>query len=131
MIDNPFAALSASIPAEVMQAYVVLMVILVAAGTIIDVIHKKSARYFFENAKKAEASRTRKVPGGESADQLNERLFHVEAGILPGRLCDMARRGEHGPLGSMARFSFGPLPPGQCDADMELMSRALARAGQA
>jgi hypothetical protein len=67
MIDNPFAALSATIPAQAMQIYVLLMIVLVAAGTLIDIIHKKSAKYFFENAKRAEASRTRKVPQGEKA----------------------------------------------------------------
>jgi hypothetical protein len=41
------------------------MFILVVAGTLLDVIHKKSAKYFFENAKKAEAARTRKVGGAE------------------------------------------------------------------
>jgi hypothetical protein len=31
-----------------MQAYVVLMVLLVIGGTLLDVVHKKSAKYFFE-----------------------------------------------------------------------------------
>ncbi|WP_018863255.1 MULTISPECIES: hypothetical protein [Thioalkalivibrio] len=48
-----------------MQWYVVLMVILVAAGTILDMMHKRSATYFFENAKKAEKNATRTVSGGE------------------------------------------------------------------
>ncbi|MFO8002789.1 adenylyl-sulfate reductase [Thioalkalivibrio sp.] len=48
-----------------MQAYVVLMVILVAGGTIFDMIHKKNAKYFFENAKKAQKNASRSVGGGE------------------------------------------------------------------
>ena len=64
---NPFAELSASIPAYVMQAYVVVMVLFVIGGTVLDMIHKKSAKYFFENAKKAEKSATRTVSGGEKA----------------------------------------------------------------
>jgi hypothetical protein len=63
--SNPFAELAAVIPPAVMQAYVVLMVILVAGGTIFDMIHKKNAKYFFENAKKAQRSATRTVGGGE------------------------------------------------------------------
>jgi hypothetical protein len=63
--SNPFAELAAVIPPAVMQAYVVLMVILVAGGTILDMIHKKNAKYFFENAKKAQQSATRSVGGGE------------------------------------------------------------------
>ena len=44
---NPFAELSAAIAPAVMQGYVVLMIILVVAGTLFDVIHKGSAKYFF------------------------------------------------------------------------------------
>ena len=43
---NPFADLSAFISPAVMQPYIVVMGILVAAGTIYDVLHKKSAQYF-------------------------------------------------------------------------------------
>jgi hypothetical protein len=63
--NNPFAELSASIPESVMQAYVVLMFLLVIGGTVLDMLHKKSAQYFFENAKKAEKSAKRTVTGGE------------------------------------------------------------------
>jgi hypothetical protein len=63
--SNPFAELAAVIPPSVMQAYLVLMVILVAGGTILDVLHKKSARYFVENAKRAQQNATRSVGGGQ------------------------------------------------------------------
>ena len=46
---NPFAELSATVSPAVMQAYVVLMIVLVAAGTLFDIVHKGSARYFFDN----------------------------------------------------------------------------------
>ncbi len=62
---NPFAELAAMISPEVQQAYVILMVILVIGGTIIDMAHKKSAKYFFENSKKAEKAAKRTVSGGE------------------------------------------------------------------
>ncbi len=62
---NPFSELSGFISPMAMQAYVILMVIMVAGGTILDTIHKKSAKYFFENAKKAEKSARRSVSGGE------------------------------------------------------------------
>ena len=64
---NPFTELAASIGAEAMQVYVILMAIAVVAGVIFDVVHKKSAAYFFENAKKAEKSAKRTVSGGEKA----------------------------------------------------------------
>ena len=64
---NPFAELSASIPVYVMQAYVVVMVLFVIGGTVLDMLHKKSAQYFFENAKKSEKNAKRTVSGGEKA----------------------------------------------------------------
>lgn len=64
-ISNPFSELSASISPTIMQAYVVLMVLLVIGGTILDMIHKKSAQYFFENAKKSQKRAKRSVGGGE------------------------------------------------------------------
>ncbi len=63
--SNPFAELAAVIPPAAMQLYVVLMVILAAGGTILDILHKKSAKYFFENAKKSQENATRTVSGGE------------------------------------------------------------------
>lgn len=68
--NNPFAALaeqSALISPSVMQGYVILMVILVVVGTILDMMHKKSAQYFFENAKKAQQNAKRTLSGGEKA----------------------------------------------------------------
>ncbi len=62
---NPFAELSGFISPDTMQIYVVLMVILVIGGTVLDMIHKKSAQYFFENSKKAEKNAKRTVSSGE------------------------------------------------------------------
>nr|WP_029133848.1 hypothetical protein [Sedimenticola selenatireducens] len=63
--SNPFAELSAVISPSIMQGYVILMVILVVVGTILDMMHKKSAQYFFENAKKSEKNAKRTLAGGE------------------------------------------------------------------
>lgn len=63
--DNPFAELSAFIPPTAMQTYVVLMFVLVVVGTILDMLHKKSARYFFENAREARKNATRTLSAGE------------------------------------------------------------------
>ena len=63
--SNPFAELSAFIPPIAMQIYVIAMFVLVVGGTLIDTIHKKSARYFFENAEKAKKSAKRQVSSGE------------------------------------------------------------------
>lgn len=65
--SNPFAALSAGLPLDpgVMRAYIVLMVILVVGGTLLDVLHKKSAKYFFEKGQSLKKLAKRKVGGGE------------------------------------------------------------------
>lgn len=63
--SNPFAELATVIPPAAMQAYIVLMFFLVAIGTILDMLHKKSAQYFFENAKKAKQNATRTLSAGE------------------------------------------------------------------
>ena len=64
---NPFSEIGTFIPSLVMQAYVVAMFLLVIGATIFDVIHKKSAKYFFNNSVKAKKSATRNVSSGEKA----------------------------------------------------------------
>ncbi len=67
-----------------------------------------------------------RLPGELSADELNDRLFKHEAAILPGVLCDMARRkGKDGPLHRFVRFSFGPLGPESFENDMEILSQCV------
>ena len=67
-----------------------------------------------------------RLPGELSADEFNQRLFQHEAGILPGVLCDMARRkGDAGPLHRFARFSFGPLGPESYEQDMEILAKCV------
>ena len=56
---NPFAALSATVPAWAMQLYLLIMVALVVGGTLFDMVHKRNAAYFFQNRRKARASATR------------------------------------------------------------------------
>lgn len=67
-----------------------------------------------------------RLPGGLSADEFNERLFRHDAGILPGPLCDMARRrGPDGPLHDFVRFSFGPLGPESFESDMDILRQCV------
>ena len=91
--SNPFAALSASIPPSAMQAYVVIMILLVAGGTVYDTLHKKSARYFFNNWRSASSKGTRRVSAGEMAS-LAVRTLVVE-GLMSGEFCNLRRRLAH------------------------------------
>ena len=62
---NPFAELSAMIDPSIMQVYVIIMALLVAGGTLFDVVHKRSAKYFFNNWQKSKANAKRQVSGSE------------------------------------------------------------------
>jgi len=90
--SNPFAELSASIAPSVMQTYIVVMIILVALGTIYDVLHKKSARYFRASMQKSRAAGT-KVGGGEMISMaIKTAVVDVAAS---GEFCNPRRRVAH------------------------------------
>lgn len=71
---NPFADLAGFISPGMMQAYVILMVLLVIGGTLLDVKHKRSAEYFFANAKKAERNAKRTLSASEKNQALIKTL---------------------------------------------------------
>jgi hypothetical protein len=91
--SNPFAELSASIPPAVMQAYVVLMIALVAAGTLFDVVHKRSAKYFFDTWRKSQGKGAKALGGGDLVS------IAVKTGVVDvlasGEFCNMRRRIAH------------------------------------
>ena len=90
---NPFSALSGTIPVAAMQAYVIAMAVLVVLGTIADMVHKKSAQYFFENAEKAKKSRERAVGGGE---KIGIAVQTIAADVLTSaEFCNQKRRVAH------------------------------------
>ena len=64
---NPFSLLSEVVPTIVMQGFIIAMVLLIAFGTIIQMIHHKNLTYFFNNAKKAKLQATREVGAAEKA----------------------------------------------------------------
>jgi len=99
---NPFAELSASISPAVMQGYVILMIILVAGGTILDMIHKKSAKYFFENAERAKKNAKRSVGGGEKVGLAVSTL--ASEVLTSSEFCNPKRRLSH--LLTMYGFVF-------------------------
>ena len=90
---NPFAELSGLIPPIAMQIYVILMAILVAGGTLLDTLHKKSAQYFFENSEKQKKMASREVSGGE---KVNIAVKTVAVDVLTsGEFCNQKRRIAH------------------------------------
>ena len=90
---NPFAELSGLIPPIAMQIYAILMAILVAGGTLLDTIHKKSAQYFFENSEKQKKMATREVSGGEKVG-IAVKTVAVDV-LTSAEFCNQKRRVAH------------------------------------
>jgi hypothetical protein len=90
--SNPFAELSASIAPAAMQTYVVIMAVLVAAGTLFDVVHKGSARYFFDNWRRSR-SKAQPVGGGELLS-IAVQTAVVDV-LASGEFCNARRRVAH------------------------------------
>ena len=89
---NPFSELAEFLPSIAMQAFVVAMIILVVVGTVVDMIHKKNVKYFFENAKKAKKQATRTVSVGKKTSIV---LKTVGSDILTTSELDGKRRLSH------------------------------------
>ena len=91
--SSPFAALAASVPPAVIQTYVIVMIILVAAGTLFDIVHKGSARYFFENWRRSKSKAGRQLGGGELAS-IAVQTAAVDV-LTSGEFCNPRRRVAH------------------------------------
>ncbi len=91
--DNPFTALSKVVSSDIMQFYVVAMFIFVVGGTILDTLHKRSAKYFFEMSKKAKANATKTLSGG---DKMSIAASTIAADVLTSaEFCHTNRRLAH------------------------------------
>jgi uncharacterized membrane protein (DUF485 family) len=93
VISNPFAELSASVQPAIMQTYVIVMAVLVVGGTLFDVIHKRSAEYFFDNWRNSRSEAKRSVGGGEMAS-LAVQTAVVDV-MTSGEFCNTRRRIAH------------------------------------
>lgn len=91
--SNPFAELSASVSPAVMQTYVVAMALLVAAGTLFDIVHKKSAKYFFDNWRKSRIAAKQQVGGGQLVS-IAAQTAVVDV-LASGEFCNVRRRVAH------------------------------------
>lgn len=91
--SNPFAELTASISPAMMQTFVIVMVLLVVAGTLFDVVHKGSARYFFENMRRSKAKAKKQLGGGDVA-AIAVQTVVVDV-LASGEFCNVRRRIAH------------------------------------
>ena len=90
---NPFNEIAQTIPPSAMKTFVLIMILLVVVGTIFDVIHKKSAKYFFMNMKKANKEGTRRVGGSEKLGIAAATAAHDV--LASGEFCSRNRRIAH------------------------------------
>ncbi len=91
--SNPFAELSASVSPAIMQIYVIVMALLVAGGTLFDIVHKESAKYFFENWRDAKKKAKKPVGGGEMIS-IAVQTAAVDV-LSSGEFCNQRRRVAH------------------------------------
>ena len=62
---NPFSVLTEIISPFAMQGFVIAMIFLIVAGTVIQMINHKNLTYFITNAKKAKLAATKELGLGE------------------------------------------------------------------
>ncbi len=76
-----------------MQTYIVVMMLMVVGGTLLDIMHKKSAKYFLNNWQSAKNKGTRQVGSGEMASvAIQTALVDV---LASGEFCNVQRRVAH------------------------------------
>ena len=73
-LTNPFLLLSETVPTILMQIFVIVMALLVIIGTLLDIIHKKNVKYFFENAKKAKLSAQKTLTSSEKISVISKTI---------------------------------------------------------
>ena len=88
---NPFAGVSSFAPV-LMQGYLVVMALAVIVGTLFDIVHKGSAKYFFENMRRSKG-KGREVGGGEKMSIAVQTLA-VDV-LASGEFCNPRRRVAH------------------------------------
>ena len=76
ILTNPFAELSLTVPSLFMQLFVIFMIALVIIGTLMDIIHKKNVKYFFQNAKKAKLQAKTEVSAGKKTSIVIKTVAH-------------------------------------------------------
>jgi len=91
--SNPFADLTAMLPPLAMQVHVILMILAVAFGTLFDMLHKHSARFFMRQWRQSRMAATRKVGGAETAGLTARTLLKEVA--TSGEFCNVKRRISH------------------------------------
>jgi len=89
---NPFAAVIDVVPAGLVQSFVVLMAFAVAIGTVLDVYHKGSGRFFAQRRARAKAAARRPMNAMRQAAAV---VKGVAEASVSGEFCKWNRRLSH------------------------------------
>jgi hypothetical protein len=89
---NPFAVAGASLPAGFLQWFLVVMILAVVVGTLFDIVHKGSAKYFFAHMRKSK-DKGRAIGGGEMMS-IAVQTAVVDV-LASGEFCNQTRRVAH------------------------------------
>ena len=74
--NNPFSTLAEIVPSIAMQGFVIAMAALTLVGVLIDILHKKNVKYFFENAKKAKKNAQVELTTGKRTAVILKTVVH-------------------------------------------------------
>ena len=74
--NNPFSALAEIVPEIAMQGFVIAMATLTLVGVLVDILHKKNVKYFFENAKKAKRNAKVELTTGKRTAVILKTVAH-------------------------------------------------------
>jgi len=91
--SNLFADLTVFLSPHVMQVYVVLMILAVAAGTLFDMYHKRSFEFFVQQSREKKLRATRQLGRSESTLLAIKTLLYEVA--TSGEFCNPRRRMSH------------------------------------
>jgi hypothetical protein len=90
---NPFTPLTAFVSPEVMQGYIVLMVLTVAVGTLFDLLRDKKLTFFLQDRQRAKAAAKLPLSAADRAAIATRTLAHDIATF--GEFCNRQRRISH------------------------------------
>ena len=91
--SNPFADLAVFLPPIAMQVYLVLMMVAVAIGTVLDMLHKNSAKFFARQMSESKAAATRKLSGADTVS-IAVKTIAIDV-ATSGEFCNPKRRVSH------------------------------------
>lgn len=93
LTTNPFTALTEFVPLEIIQGYVILMIVAVAIGTAFDLLHDSKAKFFLQDRQRAKAAARRQLGAAELAAIAAKTLTTDIATF--GEFCNQSRRISH------------------------------------